>query len=101
MCQNYLGFVGEEDNIDTSVIDASLNAIPVIAPIGIGADECFYNINADLVAGSIAATSTDIIEIGRLIARESETVICTNCPGLVALAMVSDAKVKIYCPPSN
>jgi hypothetical protein len=47
-----LGFVGEVDNIDTSVIDASLNAIPVIAPIGIGADECFYNINADLVAGS-------------------------------------------------
>jgi acetylglutamate kinase len=43
-------------NIDTSVIDASLNAIPVIAPIGTGADECFYNINADLVAGSIAET---------------------------------------------
>jgi hypothetical protein len=38
------------------VIDASLNAIPVIAPIGTGADECFYNINADLVAGSIAET---------------------------------------------
>jgi acetylglutamate kinase len=51
-----LGFVGEVDNIDTSVIDASLNAIPVIAPIGTGADECFYNINADLVAGSIAET---------------------------------------------
>jgi acetylglutamate kinase len=38
------------------VIDALLNAIPVIAPIGTGADECFYNINADLVAGSIAET---------------------------------------------
>jgi dihydroorotate dehydrogenase electron transfer subunit len=25
-----------------------------------------------------------------------DTVICTNCPGLVALAMLSDAKVKIY-----
>lgn len=49
-----LGFVGAVDDIDTSVIDASLNAIPVIAPIGIGADECFYNINADLVASSIA-----------------------------------------------
>ncbi|MDC9714246.1 MAG: acetylglutamate kinase [Gammaproteobacteria bacterium] len=51
-----LGFVGEVDDIDISVIDASLNAIPVIAPIGTGADECFYNINADLVAGSIAET---------------------------------------------
>jgi hypothetical protein len=42
------------------------------------------------------STSTDIMEIGRLIARESDTVICTNCPGLVALAILSDAKVKIY-----
>ncbi len=49
-----LGFVGEVDSVEVSAIDASLDAIPVIAPIGIGVDECFYNINADLVAGSIA-----------------------------------------------
>ncbi|MDA8190754.1 MAG: acetylglutamate kinase, partial [Gammaproteobacteria bacterium] len=30
--------------------------IPVIAPIGIGDDGATYNINADLVAGSLAAT---------------------------------------------
>jgi acetylglutamate kinase len=28
--------------------------IPVIAPIGVGADGMSYNINADLVAGKIA-----------------------------------------------
>lgn len=49
-----LGFVGEVDSIDASVIDASLDAIPVVAPIGTGANGYNYNINADLVAGSIA-----------------------------------------------
>lgn len=49
-----LGFVGEVDSIDTSIIDTSLEAIPVIAPIGVDINDCHYNINADLVAGSIA-----------------------------------------------
>jgi acetylglutamate kinase len=52
-----LGFVGEPDKIDTSVIDTICGAgmIPVIAPIGIGEDGETYNINADTMAGSIAA----------------------------------------------
>ncbi|MEO1890716.1 MAG: acetylglutamate kinase, partial [Candidatus Thioglobus sp.] len=51
-----LGHVGEVDQIDTSVIDLLLKGdfIPVIAPIGVGKDGFSYNINADLVAGSIA-----------------------------------------------
>ncbi len=51
-----LGHVGEVDVIDTSVIDLLLKGdfIPVIAPIGVGKDGFSYNINADLVAGSIA-----------------------------------------------
>jgi acetylglutamate kinase len=51
-----LGHVGEVDKIDTSVIDLLLKGdfIPVIAPIGVGEDGFSYNINADLVAGSIA-----------------------------------------------
>jgi acetylglutamate kinase len=51
-----LGHVGEVDEIDTSVIDLLLKGdfIPVIAPIGVGEDGFSYNINADLVAGSIA-----------------------------------------------
>ena len=42
--------------IDTSVIELLLKGdfIPVIAPIGVGKDGFSYNINADLVAGSIA-----------------------------------------------
>lgn len=52
-----LGFVGEPEHIDTTVIDTICAAgmIPVIAPIGVGADGETYNINADTMAGSIAA----------------------------------------------
>lgn len=52
-----LGFVGEPDRIDTTVIDTIVNAgmIPVIAPIGVGPDGETYNINADTMAGAIAA----------------------------------------------
>ncbi len=52
-----LGFVGEPVAVDRRIID-SLSAegiIPVIAPIGIGADGHTYNINADTMAGAIAA----------------------------------------------
>ncbi len=51
-----LGFVGEPERIDTRVLHALTGSglIPVIAPIGEGADGCTYNINADTVAGAIA-----------------------------------------------
>ncbi len=51
-----LGHVGKVDKVDVSVIDLLLEGdfIPVIAPIGVGKDGYSYNINADLVAGSIA-----------------------------------------------
>lgn len=52
-----LGFVGEPAVVDTSVIDTAVAAgmIPVIAPIAAGADGATYNINADTMAGAIAA----------------------------------------------
>ncbi|EIZ78972.1 acetylglutamate kinase [Novosphingobium sp. Rr 2-17] len=52
-----LGFVGEPETIDTSVIDtiSAAGMIPVIAPIATGADGETYNVNADTMAGSIAA----------------------------------------------
>lgn len=52
-----LGFVGEPDMIDRRIVDVltSSNLIPVIAPIGVGPDGETYNINADTMAGSIAA----------------------------------------------
>ena len=52
-----LGHVGEVEFIDPSVIKwlDSGDFIPVIAPIGVGAAGESYNINADLVAGRLAA----------------------------------------------
>lgn len=52
-----LGFVGEPRTVDRSVIDTQVAAgfIPVIAPIAIGEDGHTYNVNADTMAGAIAA----------------------------------------------
>jgi len=52
-----LGFVGEPEEIDPSFLESfeKSDIIPVVAPIGIGRDGATYNINADTVAGAIAA----------------------------------------------
>jgi acetylglutamate kinase len=52
-----LGFVGEPDVIDTTILNTLCKAgmIPVIAPIAAGRDGETYNINADTMAGAIAA----------------------------------------------
>ena len=52
-----LGFVGEPEEIDPSFLESfeQSDIIPVVAPIGIGRDGATYNINADTVAGAIAA----------------------------------------------
>lgn len=52
-----LGFVGEPKAVDTTVIKTISDAgmIPVIAPIAVGEDGDTYNINADTMAGAIAA----------------------------------------------
>ena len=51
-----IGQVGEIESIDPSVVALldSADFIPVIAPIGSGANGETYNINADLVAGKLA-----------------------------------------------
>ena len=52
-----LGFVGDPGRINPAVLRtmAAGDLIPVIAPIGFGADGAIYNINADTAAGAIAA----------------------------------------------
>ena len=51
------GLVGDVQTVDASILKdlQDSNAIPVIAPMGVGRDGRTYNINADLVAGAIAA----------------------------------------------
>jgi len=52
-----LGFVGEPERVDDRVLASfrQSDIIPVIAPIGVGAGGETYNINADTVAGAVAA----------------------------------------------
>ncbi len=52
-----LGFVGEPQRIAAKVLDTfrQSDIIPVIAPIGVGSHGETYNINADTVAGAVAA----------------------------------------------
>ncbi len=52
-----LGFVGKVKRINPEIVNKLLESkfIPVIAPVGIGEDFEAYNINADLVAGEMAA----------------------------------------------
>ena len=69
-----IGQVGEITKIDPSLI-AFLDSgdfIPVIAPIGVGAEGETYNINADVVAGKLA----EVLKAEKL-------VLLTNTPGVL------------------
>ena len=52
-----IGLVGEVKSVHPEIIEALMrdNFIPVIAPVGVGEGGDTYNINADLVAGKVAA----------------------------------------------
>lgn len=52
-----LGFVGEPKHIDRTILDtlSSSGMIPIVAPIGVDEAGQTYNINADTMAGAIAA----------------------------------------------
>ena len=54
-----LGFVGEPDTVNARVLDTFLKSdvIPVIAPVASGRNGETYNINADTMAGAIAAAT--------------------------------------------
>jgi acetylglutamate kinase len=51
-----LGFVGEPEKVDTTVLDQVLGRklIPVLAPVAAGRDGGTFNVNADTFAGAIA-----------------------------------------------
>lgn len=51
-----LGFVGEPETVDRTILDllAKSEMVPVIAPVAPGPDGQTYNINADTFAGAIA-----------------------------------------------
>lgn len=54
-----LGHVGEPEKVDAQILFqlSKSGLIPVVAPIGVGADGTTYNINADTVAGAVAGAT--------------------------------------------
>lgn len=80
-----IGHVGEVESVDAAVINMLItgNFIPVIAPIGVGADGQSYNINADLVAGKLA----EVLQAEKLI-------LLTNTPGILDKAGKSMSGLK-------
>lgn len=68
-----LGFVGDVEDIDTDIVELLLsrNFIPVIMPIGVGADGAAYHINSDLLAGRLARAL-----------RAEKLILMTNEPGI-------------------
>jgi len=69
-----IGQVGEIESVNPAVVKTLQNDafVPVISPIGVGADGLSYNINADIVAGRIAET----------LAAE-KLILLTNTPGVL------------------
>lgn len=69
-----IGHVGEVESIDPAILHMLVkgNFIPVVAPIGVGADGRSYNINADLVAGKMAE-----------VLRAEKLLLLTNTAGLL------------------
>ena len=55
--QQDIGFVGEVEQINPQLVETMIKEgyIPVISPVGVDQDGASYNINADTVAGAIAA----------------------------------------------
>lgn len=80
-----IGHVGEVERIEPGVVDMLVQGefIPVIAPIGVGADGFSYNINADLVAGKMA----EVLKAEKLL-------LLTDTPGLLDAsgALISELK---------
>ena len=69
-----VGHVGEIESIDPSVVKALQDDafIPVVSPIGFGAQNESYNINADVVAGKLAT----VLQAEKLL-------LLTNTPGVL------------------
>ncbi|MFO7819099.1 MAG: acetylglutamate kinase [Halanaerobacter sp.] len=56
-CEVELGYVGEVDRIDPTLLNSMIedHYVPIVAPVGVDKEGNSYNINADLVAGEIAS----------------------------------------------
>jgi acetylglutamate kinase len=85
-----LGFVGEPDKVDTSVLDSVLKAelIPVLAPVCAASDGQTYNVNADTFAGAIAGA----LKAKRLLLLTDVPGVLDKSKQLISQLSVNDAR---------
>lgn len=85
-----LGFVGEVDSVDPTPIEALLKEgyIPIVAPLGEGADGTCLNINADLVAAHMAGA----LNAEKLIFLSNVVGICRSDGSLITELSEHEAK---------
>jgi len=85
-----LGYVGEPTEVNVNMLTRLEQAgmIPVIAPIGAGSDGATFNINADTVAGIVAAAA----KATRLLLLTDVTGVLDKAGNLIAELTVSRAR---------
>jgi len=88
-----LGFVGEPERVDPQVVELLIAAdiVPVIAPVGVGADGQTYNINADTAAGAVAGA----LHASRLLMLTDVPGVLDQEKNLIPEMTVSEAKAGI------
>ena len=88
-----LGFVGEPQKVNPHVLDTILSSdlIPIVAPIGIGAEGETFNINADTAAGAVAGA----MDAARLIMLTDVTGVLNKDGELIPKLTVSEARALI------
>ncbi|HTP66878.1 MAG TPA: acetylglutamate kinase [Geobacteraceae bacterium] len=103
-----IGFVGDVIKVDTAILN-TLEAggfIPVIAPVGVGRDGESYNINADLVAGRVAAALaaeklillTDVAGVKDLNGDLLSSIRMTDVPSLIEKGAITGGMIpKVTC----
>ncbi len=103
-----IGFVGRINKVDPTIIETLERErfIPVIAPVGVGAGGESYNINADIVAGKVAAALkaeklillTDVSGVKDRDGRLLSSIGLADIPGLIDGGVITGGMIpKVTC----
>ena len=103
-----IGFVGEVIKVDTVILNTLETGgfIPIIAPVGVGRDGESYNVNADLVAGRVAASLgaeklillTDVAGVKDLKGDLLSSIRMTDVASLIEEGAITDGMIpKVTC----
>jgi acetylglutamate kinase len=85
-----LGFVGEPDKIDITILNQIIGRelIPVLAPVATSADGGTFNVNADTFAGAVAGA----LKAKRLLLLTDVTGVLDKSKKLIPQLSVADAR---------